>query len=217
LTDPADRIQLFALAIYTIAVAGCLLTPSIRNHRGYRALLLLGSANYLTLGILDGFKSSGYVIHTLPFAAALLAIYLHFLFTRLSGAGALALIVVLIVFGGVQINAIVRDVFVTENRWDYQNTLAFLRRSGAGADTIAAGEFAFGFGFDSGIVDDVRLGYFSGRRPGFIAANSIYNGWLQNSATLNPAIHEYMVRLLRNEYRIAFHNSTYTVYQRIGH
>lgn len=56
-TDFADRIALLALLIYVLAVAGCLLTPSIRRHRGYRALLLVGALDYLALGIFDGFKS----------------------------------------------------------------------------------------------------------------------------------------------------------------
>ena len=101
-------------------------------------------------------------------------------------------------------------------RWDYENAVAFLRRSGSPPDIIAAGEFAFALGFDSGMVDDWRLGYFSGRQPPFIAANDIYRGWLEHSATLDPPIHAYMLRLLRDEYRVAFRNSSYTIYQRIG-
>jgi len=64
------------------------------------------------------------------------------------------------------------------------------------------------------MVDDWRLGYFSGKRPPFIVANAIYRGWFIQSATLDPKIHDYMVRLLRDEYRVAFETPTYTVYQR---
>jgi len=214
-TNPADRIQLFALAIFTIGVAGCALTPSIRHHRGYRILLLLGAADFLTLGIVDAFKSSGYLIHTMPIAAALLAVYLHFLFSHSTAFRKLTLATVLVLFCAVQLHAIGRNLFLTPDRWDYENTLAFLHHAGAGPDTIAAGEFAFAFGFESGIVDDIRLGYFSGRRPHFIAANVIYDGWLHHSSALSPVVHDYMIRLLRDQYRVAFHNANYTVYQRI--
>jgi len=215
-TSAADRAQLFALLIYTAGVAGCLLTPSLRNHRGYRALLGVGMLEYLTLAILDGFKSSGYLTHTLPLAGALLAIYVHFLFSRARRAQLPVLAAALILFAAVQFTALGRSFFVTPQRWDYENALAFLRRSGSPPGIIAAGEFAFALGFDSGMVDDWRLGYFSGRRPPFIAANDIYRGWLEHSATLDPAIHAYMRRLLRDEYRVAFRNSSYTIYQRIG-
>jgi 4-amino-4-deoxy-L-arabinose transferase-like glycosyltransferase len=215
-TGAAERIQLFALLIYTLGVAGCLLTPSLRNHRGYRALLGVGLLEYLTLAILDGFKSSGYLTHTLPLAGALLAICVHFLFSRARRAQLRLLAGVLILFAGVQFAALGRSFSVTPDRWDYENALTFLRRSGSPPGIIAAGEFAFALGFDSGMVDDWRLGYLSGRRPPFIAANVIYSGWLEHSATLDPAIHAYMLRLLRDEYRVAFRNSNYTIYQRIG-
>jgi 4-amino-4-deoxy-L-arabinose transferase-like glycosyltransferase len=215
-TGAADRTQLFALLIYTLGVAGCLLTPGLRNHRGYRALLGLGLLEYLTLGFLDGFKSSGYLIHTLPLAGALLAIYVYFLFSQARRALLPVLAAALILFAAVQFTALGRSFSVTPERWDYKNALAFLRRSGSSSRIIAAGEFAFALGFDSGMVDDWRLGYFSGRRPPFIAANVIYSGWLQHSAGLDPAIHAYMLRLLRDEYRVAFRNSSYTIYQRIG-
>lgn len=215
-TSAVDRTQLFALLIYTLGVAGCLLTPPLRNHRGYRALLGVGLLEYLTLGFLDGFKSTGYLTHTLPLAGALLAVYVHFLFSRTHRGQLPVLAAVLVLFAAVQFTALGRSFSVTPQRWDYENAVAFLRRSGSPPGIIAAGEFAFALGFDSGMVDDWRLGYFSGRRPPFIAANDIYSGWLEHSATLDPAIHAYMLRLLRDEYRVAFRNSSYTIYQRIG-
>ena len=214
-TTLAERIPLFALLVYKVGGAGCLLTPSIRNHRGSRALLWVGSLTYVTMAILDGFKSSGYLVHTMPMAAALLAIFVRCLFLRTRHTRWVAA-AVMILFAAVQFVTIGRNLEVTPERWDYQNTLAFLHRAAAPPDIIAAGEFAFAFGFDSGMVDDLRLGYYSGRRPPFIVANDIYLGWLAHSADLNPPVHQYMVRLLRDEYRVAFRNSSYTVYQRLS-
>ena len=211
----AERIPLFALLIYTLGVAGCLLTPSIRNHRGNRALLLVGTLTYVTMAILDGFKSSGYVVHTMPLAAALLAICAHHLFFRTRHAR-WAVVAAMILFAAVQSAAIGRSLTVTPQRWAYQNALAFLRHAAAPPDIIAAGEFAFALGFDSGMVDDLRLGYYSGRRPPFIVANDIYLGWLVHAAELEPPVHQYMVQLLRDEYRVAFRNSAYTVYERVS-
>jgi hypothetical protein len=213
-TSAAERTQLFALLIYTLGAVGCLLTPSLRRHRGYRALLAVGLLEYLTMALLDGFKSTGYLTHTLPFAGALLVIYVHFLFSRARHVRLSVLAVVLILFAAVQLTALVRSFSVVPERWDYENALAFLHRSGSPPGIIAAGEFAFALGFDSGMVDDWRLGYYSGRRPPFIAANVIYSGWLEHSATIDPEIHAYMLRVLRDEYRIAFHNSSYTIYKR---
>lgn len=214
-TSAADHAQLFALIIYTVGVAGCLLTPSLRNHRGYRALLCVGLLDYVTLGLLDAFKSTGYLTHTLPLASALLAIYAHFLVSRVRQGFKLAVAVAMVLFAAVQVTALGRSFSETPERWDYENALAFLRRSGPPSGIIGAGEFAFALGFDSGIVDDWRLGYYSGRQPPLIAGNPIYSGWLEHSATIDPPIHVYMVRLLREEYSVAFRNSSYTIYQRI--
>jgi hypothetical protein len=171
---------------------------------------------YLTLWFLDGFKSSCYLIHTLPLAGALFAIYAHFLFSKARRALLPVMSAALILFAAVQFTTPGRSFSVTPERRDDKNALAYLKRSGSPPSIIPAGEFAFAPGFDSGMVDDWRLGYFSGRRPPFIAANVIYSGWLEHSATLDPAIHAYMLRLLRDEYRVAFRNRSYTVYQRIG-
>jgi len=214
-TTFAGRTQLFALLIYTLGVVGCLVTPSLRKHRGYRALLWVGLLEYVTMGLLDGFKSSGYLTHTLPLAGALLAIYVHFLFSQVRRVQPV-LVAALILFAAVQFTAVWRSFYVVPERWDYENALAFLTRSGSPRGIIAPGEFAFALGFDSGMIDDWRLGYFSGRKPPFIAANVIYRGWLEHSATIDPAIHAYMLRLLRDEYQVVFHNSSYTIYQRIG-
>ena len=211
--SPADRIQLFALFVYPMAIAGCLLTPVIRNNRGCRALLLAGSLTYATMAIVDGFKGSGYLVHTMPMACAFLAIFAYYAFSRERAVrwGAAS---VLILFVLVQGFTLVRNFEFTPQRWDYENVVAFLRNAGAEpAKVTGGGELAFAFGFNSGMLDDMRLGYFSGRRTEWIAANDIYAGWLRQSAALHPAVHEYMTRLLRDEYRVVFQNSVYTVYR----
>ena len=214
-TTAIGRIPLIALAIYTLGVAGCLLTPSIRKHRGVRALLLYGALSYVTMAILDGFKSTGYLVHTMPLIAALLAICaIHYL-TRVRRAR-WTVVLLMTIFAAVQWWALGHDFTMTTERWDYQNTLAFLRQSQAPSRIIAIGEFAFDYGFDSGMVDDLRLGYYTGQRAPFIVGNSIYRGWFIHSAKLEPAVHRYIATLLRDEYRLVFQNETYTVYQRIS-
>lgn len=221
----ADRVQLYSLLVYTVAVAGCLLTPSIRKHDGYRALLLIGAFDYVVLSYFEGLKGTAYLIHTLPLCATLLAIYVHFLYSAAGRTGnsvggrrraaAWALTVAMFAFAAVQLDTTIRYIVDQPVRQDYEQVVAFLRRSKAPSRIIAAGELAFALGFDSGMVDDIRLGYFSGQRPRFIVANTIYRGWMEQSAHIQPAIHKYMTELLRDEYRVAFHNTNYTVYERI--
>jgi len=65
---------------------------------------------------------------------------------------------------------------------DYEAAAAFIRSAKPSRQIIAGGEFAFALGFDSEMVDDFRLGYFSGRRPELIVTNRIYQGWFDQSA-----------------------------------
>jgi hypothetical protein len=120
-----------------------------------------------------------------------------------------------VLFVGVELTASARDIMDTPERWDYEAAVDFLHQHNVPANIIAGAEFAFAYGFDSGIIDDPRLGYYTGRRPEYIAANPIQRGWIQRSEELYPAIHAYQVRLLADEYRVVFHNSRYTIYQRI--
>src|SRR5262249_15708616 len=107
-----------------------------------------------------------------------------------------------------------RYLFDQPTRQDYEAVLGFLRSASAEpSQMIAAGEFAFAFGFDSGMTDDLRLGYFSGKRPAFIVTNAVYHGWFEQSAKLYPEVHMYMMTLLANDYRLVFHNSSYKVYR----
>ncbi len=217
-TGFADRLPLYVLAVYTLAVAGCLLTKQLRNHPGCRVLLLVGAFEYLFMALFDGLKGSAYLVHTLPLCAAFLAFCIWFWIDK-SRRITWAIAPILILFVAVQLGTLVHDMIYSTERWDYQSAVSFIRQTRIPPQIIAGGEFAFEFGFESGMVDDPRLGYYTGQRPEFIAANPIDRGWIERSAVLYPEIHAYQVKLLANEYRVIFRNSHYTIYQRLqaGH
>ncbi len=210
----ADRVPLYLLAVYTLAVVGCLLIRQIRNHPGCRALLFIGSFEYLFMALFDGLKGSAYLVHTLPLCAAFLAFCISYGIDK-SRRSLWVLAPVLTLFIAVQLGTVIDGMFRSPQRWNYQAAVNFMREARIPSQIIAGGEFAFDLGFDSGMVDDPRLGYYSGQRPEFIAANPIYRRWIDRSAVLYPEIHAYQVKLLATEYRIVFRNSDYTIYQRV--
>jgi len=167
------------------------------------------------MALFDGLKGSAYMVHTLPLCAAFLAFCVCFLIAR-SKRAAWALAPILTLFVAVQLGTLVHDMIYSTERWDYQSAVDFIRRTRIPPQIIAGGEFAFEFGFESGMVDDPRLGYYTGQRPAFIVANPIDRGWFERSAVLYPEIHAYQVKLLANEYRVIFRNSHYTIYQRLS-
>jgi hypothetical protein len=175
-----DRVELFSLLSYTAAVAGCVLTAKIRQDRRFRILLLLGGMDFLVMAFLDGLKASAYLVHTLPICAALLAIYAFHIFEVGRPAAKWAVSLVLVVFGVVQVTTTAGYLMYQPVRSDYENATAFLRRAGPKSQITAGGEFAFSLGFDGQMMDDMRLGYFSGKRPEFLVLNAIYRGWCSN-------------------------------------
>ena len=211
-TGFSERIQLFPLFTYAAGIAACVLIRPLRTNAGCRALLLIGAFQYAVLALGDGLKSSSYVVHTMPVCIALLAICLAWARTRRLWA----IIPIVTVFCACQLYSLVYEMACQPVREDYDNAVLFLRRSNAvPARIIAPGEFAFALQFDSGMKDDLRLGYFSGRRPEYIVANGIYQGWFARSAELYPPVHRYITELLRTQYRVVFQNSTYKIYRRI--
>jgi hypothetical protein len=73
---------------------------------------------------------------------------------------------------------------------------------------MGGAELAFELGFDANLIDDFRLGYYSGKRPDFIVANNIYRGWFNRSRTRHPEIHQHIQRLLGASYREVGKSST---------
>lgn len=210
------RFQVGILALYALGILWALVTSSIRTQAGYRVLLLSGFVFYFVLAIFEGIRSSTYVVHTLPIAAALLAVSIvHTMQSdRESGwvrAGALT---VLAVFSCLQITYGIRNNLMPVGRWDYSATVEFLANIATPSSRITgSAEIAFERGFDS-LIDDPRLGYYSGKRADFIVANRVYRGWFELSKDRYPEIHSHIQRLLRTDYRVVFQNTSYTVYQR---
>lgn len=83
----------------------------------------------------------------------------------------------------------------------------------AGSLIMASGEFAFEFGFDGRVMDDVRLGYFSGKRPEFYVRDVWYTDWLEKAETRDPAVYRHVRDSLTGLYHEVFRNPGYTIYQ----
>jgi hypothetical protein len=184
---------------------------------------LSGFVFYSLLALFEGLKSSTYVVHTLPIPAALLAVAIaHYAWADTSGQGRpwtrRAAVAVLTVFVGLQLAYGIQNNWIPGRQWNYASTLEFLANRATPSSQIVGGaELAFELGFDARLIDDPRLGYYSGMRPDFIVANSLYRGWFQRSKTRYPEIYDHIQGVLGSNYQEVFHNPTYTVYQRVGH
>ena len=169
--DTLDRCQISILLVYTLGVAAALCSRSIRRHPGYRLLMLIGSLYFLVLAEFEGQKLGPYLVHTLPLCATLTAaVSVHF--WSAGGVARRVTVLILTALICLQIGYNLRDDNVTRDQLD---ALDFLKRHATPASQIVGGaELAFDLGFDSILIDDPKLGFYSRKRPDFIAANRVY-------------------------------------------
>jgi 4-amino-4-deoxy-L-arabinose transferase-like glycosyltransferase len=215
-----ERFQVSILALYALGIVAALCTPSIRRKPGSQVLLSGGFLFFFLMAVFEGLKSSPYIVHTLPIAAALLAVSLaSFLWADGSGHRPpwtrRAAVAILIAFLGLQLFYGIENNRMPRKQWDYAAMLGFLKNHATPSSQIVGGaELAFQLGFSANLIDDPRLGYYSGKRPDFIVANSVYRGWFKQSQARYPEIYRHIQQVLSTSYQEVFHNASYTVYQR---
>jgi uncharacterized membrane protein len=77
---------------------------------------------------------------------------------------------------------------------------------------MGTAELGFGLGFDS-VIDDYRLGYFTGKRPEYIVIDPRYKSYLDDARVSHPEIQAYAVQLIESLYSEIYSNGYYTLYQ----
>jgi hypothetical protein len=79
---------------------------------------------------------------------------------------------------------------------------------------MASSDFGFGLEFPVNHVDDGRFAFYTGKRPKFIVYDSGVESSWRESKEFFPEFYEYLPRLLRDEYQVAYENAAYKVYLR---
>jgi 4-amino-4-deoxy-L-arabinose transferase-like glycosyltransferase len=207
------RLKIFILLAYLIAIIGSLSVASLRRNRGYRALLILLAMYFLILTLFDGQKLSFYLIHIIPLYTAILAIWIHWCWTSrivprwLVALGLFSLI-------SLQVGGIVYRAILNPYSTSYIPAMNVLKQQ-ANKTSVIMGSAVVGFelGFDN-LVDDVRLGFYSGRRPDFIVIGETYESALTDYRTDHPEIYGYVEKLLSEQYDEIYNRNLYRIYAR---
>ncbi|HEY1341842.1 MAG TPA: glycosyltransferase family 39 protein [Bryobacteraceae bacterium] len=206
----ADQ-QIPVLLLYWGAVLVILTDRRLRREPGARVLLIIAGVGSVMLWLLDGLKPIVYLVHVIPPLAGLGALWIR---DWTAGRPRLR---TGIVCGMVCIQAAIIIPSAIDNTYrnQYFATVEYLR-SHARPDSLimASGEFGFDFGFDANVIDDVRLGYFTGKSPEFYVKNEWYGDWLHGAETRDPAVYRHVRDTLAADYREVYRNREYTVYRR---
>jgi hypothetical protein len=209
----ASMLKMGILLAFVIGALLFFLNPEFRKQRGYRALMVMFLIHTGMLFAIDGFKQTFYMVYAEPLWIALLAAVAYHYWTcvpRARWVVAAALGAVLCI-----------NIFVTAGRWranPYRNrflpAVTFLQQHPA--SVMASSEMGLELGFTPSLTDDFRLGYRSGKRPRLIVLDeNRYQPWIALLAGQDPGNYAYIQRLLREEYRLAYENPGYKIYERL--
>lgn len=199
------------LLLYAAGVAGSLLNRATRRNKGYRALLLMLAAVFFALSILDAQKAYYYLVHTIPFFAALAAAWL----AELAGTRPLRARMLAAAAGSI---LLVQAAGVAYRAWQnpyanvYTPAMDSLREHAGPHDLIfGSASAAFALEFDSRLVDDVRLGFYTGRKPDFVILEEEYRWAIQAYAQHQPDVYSFIRRRLATEYAPVYEQADYTI------
>jgi hypothetical protein len=175
-----------------------------------RGLWMMAVFPAVLLWLLDGTRQPFYLIHVVPGAAACTAVWLCDQVRR-SYRGVLTVGITGLL--GIQLATVAAQVHENAFAHEYRPALAFLKSHSKPGDLVMGDAgLAFGLGFDSGLVDDLRLGYYSGRKPQFIAMNDFDRRWVERRRLDDPQLYHYVRDTLTTKYREVFENSAYTIW-----
>lgn len=206
------HLKALVLIAYLVGAAGVLLTPGLRRQRGYRALLILTAVYFVLMSLFWSPNAHDYLIHIVPMYAALLAAWLEWCWRRrpiprrLVATAACGLLLL-------QVGGIVARVAFNPYRSDYMPVIEFLRHTASpGSLIMGSAELGFQLGFDRPLIDDVRLGYYSGKHPDFIVIEERYRGWFRGFVARAPEVNRHVTEMLTNTYAPVYNHGSYVVY-----
>lgn len=201
------------LVFYLFAIGAMIALPELRRHRGYRALLYLTAVHFGYQCFIDGTKFTFYLVHLIPLYAAILAIVASHLWEARRAlrpliAAALALVMA-ISAGGV----LLRIRLDTYDRL-YMPAVNFIKEHAGPSDLVMAScDFGFAYGFRPNLIDDIRIGYFTGKIPQFIVVEEIYQANFDAWKAGAPDLYRFVERRL-NEYDLVYDRDSYRIYRR---
>ncbi len=206
------RFKIIILLAYLVAIGGILGVRGLRQHRGVRALLLMTLIYFVTMSVLDGQKLSFYLVHIVPFFTALLAVWLGWCWQRrvvprpLVAASIVSLLA--LQFGGV-----LYRMRVNAHGRSFAPAAAYLKEYAApDALIMGSAELGFPLGFHSNLVDDVRLGFYTGKRPRYVVVEETYQRSFDLYRKYDPRIADHIARTLER-CAIVYDENFYRIYR----
>ena len=210
---PIVHLRLLILMAYLAGVVGVLFTPALRRQAGPRLLVTLTGLSFVIMAFLGGANAHDYLVHIVPLYLSCLAIWMTWAWDQrafprsLLALAATGLIVL-------QLGGIGRRIAVNQYARDYMPAVEFLQqRASPGALIMGSAELGFHLGFTPRLIDDRRLGYFSGHRPEFVVVDDRYRDWFDGEFSTEPDVQRHIRHLLSERFVLVYDRPPYSIYQ----
>ena len=197
------RIRALVLVVYSAGLVAAILRWNKLKQSGLALLLAIALMNLILLCLADSTKSAAYLVHIVPWLAALSAILLVD-FWRPAGA---------ILFAGVVAVQVLGTAYIASQLQYQKEFLPVVRYvQDHGGKVTGDAQLGFGLGFTtSHLVDDHRFGYYSHEKPSLIAIDASYAGFVEQYRSTNPAIYSFIQEKLARSRKV-FSNSLFELY-----
>ena len=206
----AGALQVFTLGLYAAALGMALMSGRLRRTRHGRALVAAAAGVFVILWLFDASKTAAYLPHVLPWLILLGA----YGFRRL--AGGQAALACLLLAGVVGAQAVAHAANFRKNTLESE-TRAVARFLSAnvqpGERVVGGAEFGFVAPGPLQFIDDSRMGFLTGVRPGWIVLSRWYGVWQASAGRRDPAFGRYAKALLEQDSREVFRAGSARVFR----
>jgi Dolichyl-phosphate-mannose-protein mannosyltransferase len=213
-TKGFSHLKIYILLVYLAGVIGFLVNRDLRRRPGYRALIAVWAASYVTFIAIDRESHFFYLIHFILLMVPMLSAWLVWCWDHRS-LPRWALIAAMSCMVAIQIATNGRRI--EQDAYDnvYLATTSYLKQHAVGKGIImGSAELGFELGFDSDVVDDYRLGIRSGKKPTYIVIDrNRYEEWIPLLATQEPESYR-QIRALLGQFHQVFDAGAYRIYAR---
>ena len=207
----AGRLNAIPLGIFLAGAAVCLLVREIRQHPGYRLVIIWTAITLVFLTWFEGLKTHFYLIYLTPLYSVLVAVAVGWIWRR-RPRWRIVLAAVLLVF--VALQAARTPVAASRNprRTTYDLAAQYLRaRFNRSTFIMGSASLIFALGPDWNILDDFRLGYNSGKRAEVVLIDPHWADAIEMAQTQQPPIYAFITQLLGTEYQEVYNQGGYRI------
>ncbi len=210
-SSASGRANVIPLVMFLAGVAACLLVREIRQHRGYRLVLIWTAIVAAYLTELEGLKTHFYLIYLTPLYSMLLAAAVRWMWLE-SPRRRWALGAAMFLFVGLQAVRTPTIDWRKRRQLDYDPAVQYLRGQFKPSTFImGGGGLLFGLGPQWNILDDVRLGYDSGKRAEVVVIDPSWDQGIQMMEGYTPKVYAFVGHLLATEYREVYNRGGYRI------